>query len=346
MTGVQTCALPIYTDSAVGVNLGHTQKYPDVFKTVEPTYANAGFKKAADIVAQAAGSEGREWLDYAVTGTSKSGGSTIVLRSKKEFDQGMLGKMPGAREASGDSGKFYTVGLDVPGLGNARAFAPTNRLVVLCSSAVSQGTFSNMMKGNKDNTKAFPERMGVLGKRMTKGTLWSIELFESAPKAGEPPAGDDAGQALGRLQTDLSNGTQGKGYKASLGSRAVRIELAMACRDPEAAAGQSKKYNASAWAKGDDDEPPREWKAIKSQIGDQKVARELYSNFAFTSSGNVFVIKTECDTKMLLQPLSGLLGKISGQQSNQGGFGGPQPGGGPPPGMTGPPGTPPGAGGR
>ena len=324
--------LPDDADSAVGVNLGHTQKYPEVFKTVEPVYANAGFKKAADIVGQAVGVEGRDWLDYAVTGTSKSGGTTIVLRSKKAFDQGVLAKLPGAREASGDGGKFYTVGLDVPGLGSARAFAPTNRLVVFCSGSVAPGTFGNMMRANKDNAKAFPERMGALGKRMTKGTLWSIELFDVAPKATEAPAADDSGQAYTRLQNDLMGGTQGKGFKASLGSRAVRIELAMTCRDPEAASGQSKKYNASAWAKGDDDEPPREWKAIRSQIGEQKVARELYANFAFTSSGNVFVVKTECDTRVLMTSLASLLGKISGQQSNQGG-----PPLGPPPGMSGPP---------
>jgi hypothetical protein len=332
--------LPDDTMSATGVNLGHTQKYPEVFKIVEPTYADMGFKKAADVVGQAVGVDGREWLDYAVTGNTKTGGTAIVLRSKKEFDPAALSKIPGARESSGDGGRFYQVGLESVGLGNARVFAPTNRIVVFCSANVSQAAFSGMMRGNKDNPKAFPERMGTLGKRMSKGTLWSISLYESAKKIEEGPggAGDDATKAYVQLQNDLFSGSQGMGFKASLGSRAVRIELALACRDPEAASEMSKKYKESAWAKGDDDEPPRAWKNLKSQIGDQKVAREIYSNFGFTSSGNVFAVMTECDTKLLMQPLSGLIGKITGGQQSGGPGGGFVPGGGPPAGMNTPPG--------
>ena len=74
---------------------------------------------------------------------------------------------------------------------------------------------------------------------------------------------------------------------------------------------------------------------MKGQLGDQKVSREILSNLGFTSSGDVFIIKTECDTKILMTSMTSLLGKVSGQQSSGGG-GGPgltPQGGGPPPGM-------------
>jgi hypothetical protein len=329
--------LPDDASSAVGANVGHAQKYPEVFKMVEPTYANLPFKKAADTVAAAFGTEGREWLAYAVTGTNKSGAVTVAMRSKKEFDPSALSKLPNAREASADGGRYYTASVD--GVGSARVFAPTNRIVVVSSGSVPQASFAAMLGGNKDNPKAFHERMGTLGKRMSKGTLWSIDLFETAPKAETEAGGalgfNDMGKsAFGKLQNDIMNGSQGLGFKASLGSRAVRIEFAFTCRDKEAASNLSKKYNESVWTKGDDEEPPREWKYMRQQFGDQKIAREIYSNIGFTSSGNVFAAYSECDTKVLIQHMAGLLSKLTGanQYANPGG--GVPNGGGPPPGMN------------
>lgn len=327
--------LPDDADGAVGVNIGHVQKYPEVFKIVEPTYANSEFKKAADAIGAACGIEGRDWLTYAVSGRSKGGGSTVAMRSKAEFDPSALSKLPGAREASGDGGKYYTATID--GMGSVRAFAPTNRIVVFCSAGVSQAAFGKMMGGNKDNPKAFTERMGVLGKRMSKGTLWSIQLYDAPPPKNEAAEGtaNDQGQAsFAKLQNELFGGAQGMGFKASLGSRAVRFEVALTRSDKEAASALAKKYNDSVWTKGDDEEPPREWKFMKQQFGDQKVAREIYSNIGFTSSGNVFAVYTECDTKILMQQMGGLLNKVTGNQQQNFGGGGVPPGGGPPPGMT------------
>ncbi|HUR52779.1 MAG TPA: zinc-ribbon domain-containing protein, partial [Gemmataceae bacterium] len=87
--------MPDDMNSAYGANVGHVQKYPEVFKILEPTYANREFKKAADAVGAACGTEGREWLSYAITGQSKGGVTTIAMRSKKEFDQSALSKLPG-----------------------------------------------------------------------------------------------------------------------------------------------------------------------------------------------------------------------------------------------------------
>jgi hypothetical protein len=330
--------LPDDADGASGANIGHAQKYPEVFKQVEPMFAASAFKRASDVVSRALGSDTQEWLDYAITGSTRGGAGAIVLRSKKEFDPSGLARLPNAKEGSGGAGKFFTVsGIE----GMTRAFAPTNRIVVLCSASVSQAAFDNMLRGNKDNPKAFPERMGVLGKRTVKGTVWTVQLFDAPPPKTEAKKegviGTDGKSDYDTLVGEINGSSKGMGLKASLGSRAVRFEYAVTCRDKEAASALAKKFNDSEWAKGDEGgaSEKREWKYMRSQFGDQKVAREFLANLGFTSSSDVFVVRSECDTKILMSQMSGLLSKATGsnQQNERGAFGGGGgrgPGGGPP----------------
>ena len=93
---------------------------------------------------------------------------------------------------------------------------------------------------------------------------------------------------------------------------------------------------------------PRWWKDFAdNKIGSKKIGIELMANLGFKSSGDLFVVYSECDTKLLMEVLGTLVGKITGQNSGGGlgmpglpGAGGPGLGG-PPPGIGGPaPGLP------
>ena len=241
--------LPEDADTASGANVGHAQKYVEVYKLIETNVAGAPFMRAANVVAQTMGVEGKDWLDYAVMGSGKSGGSTIVLRSKKEFDQGALAKLPGARENTAAGAKYYSVST-IEGMG--RAFAPTNRIVVLCSGSIPTQAFEGMLRGNKDNPKAFAERMGAVGKRTVKGTLWVCHLFDTPPPKGEAGQPGDMGGKVefDRTLGELLGGSKGVGYKASLGSRAVRFEFAFSCRDSEAASACRRSTTTASGPRG------------------------------------------------------------------------------------------------
>ena len=133
------------------------------------------------------------------------------------------------------------------------------------------------------------------------------------------------------------------GFKASLGSRAVRFEVALWYEDSDVPSELYKKFKDDELVKAQDDsslDPPKWWKEFADKfIGSKQVANELMTQFGAKSSGDLFILYSECDTKMLMTVLTSIVGKITGQ--NQGGMGvlGPppsQPGAVPnaPPGVT------------
>jgi hypothetical protein len=355
--------LPEDTTEAVGLNINHLQKYPEFYKQVEPLYANTSFKRTADTLARALGTDVNDLVDYAVMGFGRSG-SAIVLRTKKEFDTEGLKKLPGAKEQTADGLRYYRI-TDISGTGfsGTRAFAPTNRLVVFCPGTIPDGTFRNMLKGNKDNAdKALVGRMGPLGTRVSKGTWWLFRVGDRlipprpAPAAAAPDGGFGTGTneeaQLAEMMAKEATSAKGVGFKASVGSREIRFEVVVWYPDGEKASSTAKKWKESELAKGDEGEPPRWWKSVTSKVGgDKKIQIQLLSNIGFTSSGELFVARTAVDTVVLGNSAGGIVNALTGQQAadpSAGGGQGPGPPGGapPPPGVpSGPQGPPPGRGG-
>ena len=331
--------LPEDCDSAVGLNITQFQKYPAFFKGVEGTYENQPFKKATETVSKAIGTPMADLLDYVVIGSGGGAGGAIVIRTKKEFDTESLSKLPGAKQQSADGLKYYQIS-DI--VGNTRAFAPTNRIIVLCPGNVSDGTFRGMLKGNKDNRdKTLVGRMGALGNRMTRGTFWWITLTPAQAKPAAQPSADAGGQDTAgerlRVVGDAMSGAKGLGFKASVGSRDVRFEGAIWCRDSEAASSLARKWKDSELGKGDEGEPPRWFKDYTNTLGDKKIGQQVLANLGFTSSGEVFIVRTAVETVLVSGAVGGLAGKITGTQTGSGipnaGPGGGIPAG--PPGMPG-----------
>lgn len=334
--------LPEDCNAAGGLNVGHVQKYPEFFKSVETSYQGLEFKKVADAVASALGAQTNDLVDYVVQGLGGSGGA-IVIRTKKEVDAAALAKLPGAREGAADGQKYYVVNpISGVGSGGARVFAPTNRLIVFCPGTVSDGTFRKMLTGNKDNSeKTLVGRLGPLGKRTVRGTYWGMLLLDDATRPAAPPKDDKGGSNEAAFQKQMAAtaaNAKGFGFKVSVGSRSVRFEAILWCRDADAASEQYQKFKESDLAKADDAEPPKWWKDFEQkQISNKKVGTELLANVGAKSSGELFIFYSACDTKILMEVLSSMASKLAGTQGGGNSPGGvSNPGGGP--GRGGPPG--------
>jgi hypothetical protein len=331
--------LPADADAAVGLNIGHMQKYPGFFDAVEQTYTGNAFKRAADALAKAFGMDVNEMLDYMVEGTGSSG-SAIVIRTKEEFDPELLLKLPGAREGTSGGQKYYAI-TNIRGAGD-RVFAPTNRIVVFCPGTISKGTFDNMLAGNVDNEETLALRAGSLAKRTVRGTYW-VFATGGVARAFVPPAKKDAlGGSGGEFHTyvrGLLGSATFAGFKASVGSRSVRFEFIVHCEDSDASSDMYEKFKSSDLAKGDDAlEPPRYWKDFTQQIGgDRKINAELLSAIGAKTSGDLYIIYSECETKTLMSGVGTIGGKLSGgaQAGSGGGIGPGGEGGAPQPGLPG-----------
>jgi hypothetical protein len=341
--------VPEDSQEAIGMNIGHAQKYPEFYKSLQSMHNGTDYKAAGDAIAKAAGLTDMDALvEYMVKAQSKKG-SAIVFRTKAEFDAGALDKLPGKDKKTMDGKTYYLV----PGLTGTgeryRVFSPTNRLVVVSPESTQEGTFKKMLNGhgdNKDNTLG--KRAGELGKRLTRGTIWVMTIFDNEVKAPtvEPPAkatpgtapqAEDSKVQLARTVADTVNGARGFGIKASLGSRELRFEICVWYKDPEKAVSVARKWKESELGKGDEGTPPTWFKDSTQNMGDRKVATQLLSNIGFGAAGDVFFAKSAVETVDFQQGAGGALGKMTGQTPPQGGGGGPgpPPGGGPMP--AGPP---------
>lgn len=358
--------VPEDAQTAMGMNLGHAQKYPEFYKSLKTVFDGAEFKPAGDAIGKAAGSDMDAMMDYVVIARSSKNGSAIVFRTKTEFDDSALAKIPGAEKKTLDGKTYYIAPALLPNNEAGRVFAPTNRLIVVCPASAARlndATFKKMINGHSDTReKTLGMRMGDLGKRITRGTFWRMTVFDTDLKVeSELPAeektgsgGDDSKAKKRSLFADATSGSQGVGIKASLGSREVRFEIVVGCKDSEKSSNFAKKMKESDLGKGDEGTPPKWFTEDTSNLGGKKVAAQLLSNISFGSSGNLFYVRSSVDTVDLQSGASTAIGLVTGQApKNQGGMspgGGPGmpgapggvPGGAPP----GPGGAPPGPGGR
>src|SRR5262249_12346513 len=90
--------VPEDAQEAIGLNLGHAQKYPEFYKSLKTLIDGTDFKPAGEAVAKAAGSDFDKLVDYVAKASSKTNGWAIVLRTKAEFDDGALAKIPGSEK--------------------------------------------------------------------------------------------------------------------------------------------------------------------------------------------------------------------------------------------------------
>jgi len=327
--------LPEDCNKAAGFNIGHVQKYPEFLKKIESTYQGLGCIKAADATAQALGLDFNSFLDYVIEGMGPSSGA-VVLRSKKDFDPSKLAKLPGAREGSSDGQKYYAIGDIGLSYSDARVFAPTNRIVVFCPGSIAEGTFKKMVRGNKDNMdKTLVGRLGQLGKRTTRGTYWALGVLDEVTRPDPPPetASGIPGQGTAfqsQLATTAGAG-KGYGFKASVGSRSVRFEAIMWCRDADAANDlYTKLYKDTEFSKLDEADPPRWWRDFSStQISNKKIQTALLANLGAKATGELFLFYSEVDTREFMEVVNQFTNKLIGP--SRGG-----PGGGGPGGMPGP----------
>ena len=315
--------LPDDCDSATGLNVGHIQKYKLFFEKVEPIYQGEDFKGAADAAAKALGTDTTALLDTMVHGHGPSG-RAVVLRTKEVFDPAGLAQLPGAREATAAGRTYYTIG-PVPNLRmtGTRVFAPTDRLIVFCDGKIPQGKFEAMLTGNEGNYEnTLAGKAGPLAKRVARGTYWTIQLFDAATRP-KPPAKDDPNSRGGEFQGQVATtagGAKGYGFKASVGSRAVRFEVVLWCADDEKPKQLYDSYKESDLAKGDEVEPPRWWKDFAStQLTNKKVAVTILSNLGVKRSGELFIVYSECDTVLFMEVVGSVGAKLGSSQQNQGG---------------------------
>lgn len=315
--------LPDDCDEVFGLNLGHLQKYPGFYKACSGSFNTAGFKKAGEAFAAANGGEFDTTFDYVVYGAGAAGGKpggapleATVMKTKAEFDPGVLGKIPGAKEGSLNGVRYYAIP-EIPELGypNLRVFAPTNRLVVFCRGDMPEAKFRAMLGGNKENPGATAfVRAGPLGKYAIRGTVWKFVLYDrsiSRPEAPPPPkAGSSMGDEDGLKKeiADLAAPAKASAYKASVGSRDTRGEWILWAKDAAAATDWAKKWMDKEWVKDDEKSPPRWWRALATKGSNSKTAENVFKdNLKFFSTGELFVIRTAMGTTTLQESVGGLV---------------------------------------
>lgn len=328
---------------AMGMNLGHAQKYPAFYKSVKQMLDGHDFKIAGDAIAKAAGTDMDALIEYFVKAESKKNGWSIIYRTKEPFDDSSLSKLPGAERKTLDGKTYYLVPNLLPGQ-TGLVFAPTNRLIVVCQGSMDgQPAFRKIINGHADNReKTLGVRMGALGKRTTRGTFWQMIVFDNelkveAPKEDSKAKSDDSKAQLARVVYETLNGSQGFGVKASVGSREIRFEIIVWYKDSTKASEVSKKWKEGDLGKGDEGTPPPWFKEKTGTLGDKKIGAQFLSNIGFGSAGELYYAKTYVETTDLQQSAAQVLSQVVGMERKQGGGPGMQgPGG---PGMQ-PPGGP------
>jgi hypothetical protein len=353
--------LPDDCDEVVGLNLGHMQKYPEFYKSAETAFKGRGLYKAGEEFSKGLGKELTDTVEYVIQGEGAVGGKpdgqpveATVLRTKFEYDTSLLSKLPGAKEYTASGVKYYTIN-DIPQLPypQPRVFAPTNRLVVFCRGDVPDAKFKSMLTANRDNIDAtIVKRAGPLIKLVTRGTAWRFTVYgRSIAKFAAPPPPPDRQlgeeDELKKEIAELLGPAKGTGIKASVGSREIRGEWLIWYKDSDTPGTTMKKWTEKDWVKDDEKDPPRWWRSLAMKTGGGKTApNALRDRFALRTSGEVFIVRSAMDTK-LIQPGT-VLGAFNPPGSNSGmpgtggpGAPGPTPGGPPMPGGPGPGATPP-----
>jgi hypothetical protein len=347
--------LPAACDEVNGLSIGHMSRYPKFYETCEQVMGRYGFRQAMEAFAKVTGQKATDVIDYVVQGYGKQGGRTLeatVLRTKQEFDPAILAKLPGARKYTAEGVDYYTIqdpGLRYPG---TRVFAPTNRLVVFTRGDMGEDIFRGMLTGHAGQQERTPfVRGGPLAKLTVRGTVWRFVLYESGtiPRMQPPPKQE--GGALGgandendlkREIAEILNGAKGYGIKASIGSRDVTGEWLVWYGNSDKAYQQRDKWRNLGWVQDDEQSPPRWWKALANKSGGGNTAPNiLKDNLAFRASGEVFIVRSAMEAKLLQSGIGSLVGNFTGEGA--GGFGpaggmpGMPPGGAMPPGAAGAP---------
>lgn len=343
--------LPAACDEVSGVYIGHLSRYPKFYESCEQVMGGFGFRKAMEAFAKVTGQKAADVIDYVVQGYGKQGGHTLeatILRTKVEFDVGLLAKLPGAKKYTADGVDYYTIqdpGLRYPG---TRVFAPTNRLVVFARGDMGEDVFRAMLSGHAGQADRTPfARGGPLAKQTVRGTVWRFVLYDSGviPRMQPPPKQDGAALGGANDENDLKreiaeilNGAKGYGIKASVGSRDVRGEWLVWYNDSDKAYQLRDKWRNLGWVRDDEQSPPRWWKALANKSGGGNTAPNvLKDNLSFRASNGVFIVRSAMEVKLLQNGISSLVSTFTGEGT--GGFMPPgMPGGGMPPGGAIPPG--------
>ncbi|MCS6864206.1 MAG: hypothetical protein RMJ56_10355 [Gemmataceae bacterium] len=325
---------------AIGINLGHAQKYPKFYEQVKSSQEGTDFKIAGQAIAKAADTDFDTLIDYMVRADSLGHSSTIVFRTKEEFNGEALAKLPNATKKIAAGVTYYVAPNILPSNQTGIVFAPTNRLIVVCYRHLEgKPVFEKMLTGhanNRENTLGI--RMGPLGEKITRGTFWQMTIYDNSVRPPSPPPprtdpmpggggpggvpqqlGDDTEEQFKRVQAEALNGAKGMGVKASLGSREVRFEIVVWHKDSDKASEYAKKMRESELGKGDEGEPPRWFKNKTQGLGDRKVAAQLLSNISFGSSGELFYAKSAVETVDMQQQAGTIILKVTGQSKEQAG---------------------------
>jgi hypothetical protein len=292
--------LPDDTQTVYGVSIGQIQRYPLFYKS----FASAtGLETPThtDPLSKALGDDFIEQIDSVIWGVGAAN-RTMVIRTKQEFDTAALTKL--GREETIEDVKVYSVSRlhELPGplglgFSEGKVFAPTNRILVVTTARIQPATLQKILHGDTSEG-SIVSRMGPLGKRIARGSVWLFHLERAASNKA-------ADETLARMYKDDSTKARnpldpgplrGWGIRASLGSKSVRFEAVGWCMDSAQATTDLENWNKSEIAKGDEGTPERVWTEFANRnFGDKILVAQILSNFSFSASGELFIVKTEAD---------------------------------------------------
>lgn len=270
-----------------GVNVGLINRYPGYKPEMEKQLAVA-IKEVADEIAKAADVEPGLFLDYAISSKKREGGTAgqiFVLKSARKFDAtALLAKLGGA--AQNIDGQAYTKLAGKAGLlTNACVYAPTDRLVIVVTAAGNQdAVLRASIGGRKQKETTLGAKLGATGGRVTKGNIWLLVQATGDLSGYIKSLGEGVKDSHSQV-TSQTEQSKMFGMFVNFGGRGVVMGAALQCANKEAAKSLYTQVSEGPLSKGDDSEPPNDFKKVFSSYATKEFKIYL-ADLTFNTTGD------------------------------------------------------------
>jgi hypothetical protein len=289
-----------------GVNVGLISKYPG-YKGEMEKQLNAGspnLKSFMDEAAKAANADPETFTDYVVIGKKKGGGGglVVVVRSRTGFDTKAVAANLGTPS---DTNGIPTYRSGKGAFAGAAVLVPTNKMFVIVPSGSGQQQMlaAAAAGGPKNKANTFAGKMGDAGAKITTGAIWAVILTEGDLKNYAKDMADPIKTGLPTLSSALGS-TKVFGLWTSFGAGGVRMGAGFECDSPDTASKVATDLRNGPMGKGDDSEPPNDFKKVFSQSSNKEFMSDFMGNMKYKSSGSAAYFETRMSQAKAQQMLT------------------------------------------
>jgi hypothetical protein len=310
-----------------GINIKQMRSFPGYASEGDKLYTPE-LKAAFEILADATGKPKDTLLTYMVQAHERSKdrgeGTLYFFATKDPVSKSFASSIDKTQEVSVQGETCYRLVSANGILNNALVYCPHGKLIAL----VPNGPLRDKLMGNviasrnlgrKERT---PELVGVAGKLALRGHIWTI--IRPTGKL-EKYIADTTGSVKKGLSALGSAGEKAKcmSFWISIGGGGVRMAGALELDSKSSAENLVKSMREGPLGKGDESEPPNDFKQAFSIAG-QKSFMEFMQYVDYQQEGTCAYFKSKVavpdNARTFLQVLNGPMG-LSNTTSGPGGFG-------------------------